>query len=124
MNADSWWSPQAAWDLYCSLGSSCCRLSGHRESWSVSIPVVLDDSIQALWIPDLRAQGLVQVLKVFSDGRALDSDREHLILEGSLTGKSLVMIDLGNLEGVREVLIRGNDYASDRIRAALIPALR
>jgi hypothetical protein len=99
-------------------------IAGQRESWSVSIPVALDDSIQALWIPELRAQGQVQVFKVYSDGRALDSGREHLVLEGSLTGKSLVMIDLGNLEGVREVVIRGNDYASDRIRAALIPALR
>ena len=54
----------------------------------------------------------------------MDSGHERLVLEGSLTGKCLVMVDLGNLEGVREILIRGNDYASKRIRAALIPALR
>ena len=97
---------------------------GHRESWSTSIPVALGDSIQALWIPELRAQGKVQVFKVYSDSQAMDSGHERLVLEGSLTGKCLVMVDLGNLEGVREILIRGNDYASKRIRAALIPALR
>lgn len=97
---------------------------GRRESWSASIPVALGDSNQALWIPELGAQGQVQVLKIYTDGEPMDLGHEHLVLEGSLTGKSLVMIDLGNLEGVREILIRGNDYASDRIRAALIPALR
>ena len=43
---------------------------GHRESWSTSIPVALGDSIQALWIPELRAQGKVQVFKVYSDSQA------------------------------------------------------
>jgi hypothetical protein len=99
-------------------------VSGTEDAWSVRIPLTESEPIQALWIPGLKATGQVEVVKILRSTSEGASPSEKILVAGKVFGRTLVMVDLGNLDGVIEVHIRGSQLRSDRIQAAIIPALR
>jgi|GEM_PF-3630247 len=92
-----------------------------RDVWTIRMPLSLPDPIQALWIPALKLEGDFEVLRVHSNGNARE---ESSLLTSVVTGETLVMVDLGNLQGVTEILLRGRGETPGKVSAALIPALR
>lgn len=92
-----------------------------RGVWTIRMPLSLPDPIQALWIPALKLEGDFEVLKVHSNGNARE---ESSLMTSVVTGETLVMVDLGNLNGVTEILLRGRGVAPRKVSAALIPTLR
>jgi hypothetical protein len=92
-----------------------------RDIWTIRMPLSLPDPIQALWIPALKLEGDFEVLKVHSNGNARE---ESSLMTSVVTGETLVMVDLGNLKGVTEILLRGRGQTPGKVSAALIPTLR
>ncbi len=92
-----------------------------RDIWTIRMPLSLPDPIQALWIPALKLEGDFEVLKVHSNGNARE---ESSLMTSVVTGETLVMVDLGNLNGVTEILLRGRGQTPGKVSAALIPTLR
>jgi hypothetical protein len=66
-------------------------------------------------------EGDFEVLKVHSNGNARE---ESSLMTSVVTGETLVMVDLGNLNGVTEILLRGRGQTPGKVSAALIPTLR